>query len=115
MNGISHGDNILKSLHNTLDIALKYGDAGSYENSIFFAIDRRRKNYEFISFSGDADIEKYKEMAKTVCKIEHGFLLGHDIVKEAAKQTSVETFDQVCTQFSLIHCLHLRCLIRLPC
>ncbi|XP_055310611.1 E3 SUMO-protein ligase NSE2-like [Sitodiplosis mosellana] len=71
MNGISHGDNILKSLHNTLDIALKYGDAV------------------------DADVEKYKEMAKSVCKIEHGFLLGHDIVKEAAKQGSVETFDQV--------------------
>lgn len=34
-------------------------------------------------------------MAKSVCKIEHGFLLGNDIVKEAAKQASVETFDQV--------------------
>lgn len=103
MNGISHGDNILKSLHNTLDIALKYGDTGSYENSFLFSIIRRRRNrktdatiYEFISLSEDADVEKYKEMAKTVCKIEHGFLLGHDIVKEAAKQASVETFDQVC-------------------
>lgn len=34
-------------------------------------------------------------MAKTVCKIEHGFLLGQDIIKEAAKQPSVETFEQV--------------------
>lgn len=53
--------------------------------------------------SEDADIEKYKEMAKTVCKIEHGFVLGHDIVKQAAKETAVETFDQVCTCFRLLN------------
>lgn len=35
-------------------------------------------------------------MAKSVCKLEHGFMLGHDIVKEAARQTTVEAFDQVC-------------------
>lgn len=66
-----------------------------------FKLTRKEKltSQQFISLSGDADIEKYKDMAKTVCKIEHGFLLGIDIVKEAAKQTSVETFDQVCAQF----------------
>lgn len=35
-------------------------------------------------------------MAKAVCKIEHGFLIGQDIVREAAQQNSIETFDQVC-------------------
>lgn len=42
-------------------------------------------------------------MAKTVCKFEHGFLIGNDIVKEAAKQTSVETFDQVFIQVLLCY------------
>lgn len=52
----------------------------------------------FINFTISTDgatKEKYNEMAKRVCKIEHGFMLGHDIVKEAAKQTTVESFDQV--------------------
>ncbi|XP_031620495.1 E3 SUMO-protein ligase NSE2-like [Contarinia nasturtii] len=71
MSGIAYGDNILASLHKTMGLALKYGD------------------------TEDADVEKYKEMAKSVCKLEHGFILGHDIVKEAAKQATVETFDQV--------------------
>lgn len=34
-------------------------------------------------------------MAKEVCKFEHGFMLGHDMVKDAAKQATVESFDQV--------------------
>lgn len=46
-------------------------------------------------FADDADKDKYNDLAKSVCKLEHGFMLGHDIVKEAAKQTTVESFDQV--------------------
>lgn len=46
-------------------------------------------------FTDDAQKEKYNDLAKKVCKFEHGFMLGHDIVKDAAKQATVETFDQV--------------------
>lgn len=70
MNGATCGDNILSSLHDTLEMALKYGDPEDY------------------------NIEKYKEMVKVVCKIEHGCLIGGDIVKEAAKLSSIEAFDQ---------------------
>lgn len=47
------------------------------------------------TFVADANKDKYNDLAKSVCKLEHGFMLGHDIVKEAAKQTTVESFDQV--------------------
>lgn len=50
----------------------------------------------------DANKDKCNDLAKSVCKLEHGFMLGHDIVKEAAKQTTVESFDQVmCRTFSI--------------
>lgn len=48
-------------------------------------------------FTDDANKDKYNDLAKNVCKLEHGFMLGHDIVKDAAKQTTVDSFDQVST------------------
>lgn len=48
-----------------------------------------------LAIEEDYDIEKYKDMVKVVCKIEHGCLIGGDIVREAAKLSSVEAFDQV--------------------
>lgn len=47
-------------------------------------------------FSDDAQKGKYNDLGKQVCKFEHSFILGRDMVKEAAKQATVETFDQVC-------------------
>lgn len=41
-----------------------------------------------------------------MCKIEHGYLLGSDMVKEAAKQTDVDGFDQVSFFFVLFQ-IHL--------
>lgn len=52
-----------------------------------------------LAIKEDYNIEKYKEMVKVVCKIEHGCLIGGDIVKEAAKLSSVEAFDQVSWTF----------------
>lgn len=56
-------------------------------------------------------------MAKIICKIEHGFVLGHTIVKDAAKEASIETFDQVCFNtyfdyvFPFIYFLHYFCAV----
>lgn len=58
----------------------------------------REFSYINCIFSDDSNKEKYNDWAKSVCKLEHGFMLGHDIVKEAAKQTTVETFDQVMSE-----------------
>lgn len=48
-----------------------------------------------MSLTDDTNKDKYNDLAKSVCKLEHGFMLGHDIVKEAAKQATIESFDQV--------------------
>lgn len=94
MNGINYGDNILTSLQKTLDITLKYGEPGKFfPNELLLCM--LSEICWISSHPDDANIEKYKEMAKSVCKIEHGYVIGQDIVKEAARQTSVEAFDQV--------------------
>lgn len=95
MNTSHYGDRILTDLHKTLEVCLKYGDEGLYLILIhtdFVSLNLISLN---LVLSDDCNKEKFNEMAKTVCKFEHTFLLGHDIVKEAAKETTVEAFDQV--------------------
>lgn len=55
----------------------------------------------FFVFKEDSDIEKFKEMAKIVCKIEHDCLIGCDVAKHASKLSSIEAFNQVDRIFKL--------------
>lgn len=47
------------------------------------------------SFLELQDANKFKEMAKVLCKNEHYYLLEQDRIKQAAKQSTVDAFDEV--------------------
>lgn len=55
--------------------------------------------FSFGSFATDTKNDNiYKNLAKKLCSIEYSYFLERDRIKEAAKQSTVDGFDEVINQ-----------------
>lgn len=96
--GQALGDTILSNMAKTFEFAMEYGTDGKYtcftsnfsSLILFFA--------RFFPLTDTKNSSIYKNLAKKLCSIEHNYFVERDRLREAAKQSTVDGFDEVINQ-----------------